>query len=291
MASDAFRSHPAPRDGTFINPTTVRSPVCIKELHMLGRYLFAATLLLAVALAARAAEDEKAGANDNRPPDGFTALFNGHDLTGWQGAVDIGARAKATPEELAKKQEGANKLMAETWTVKDGILVQTPKVIEVKGKTGKTEMGKTGVNLQTAKDYGDFEFMVDWKIEKAGDSGIYLRGTPQVQIWDSENLPASIREVDAHTGSGGLWNNPKGSKGKQPLKNADKPVGQWNTFHIVMRGDKVTVKLNGELVVDDAPLAPYKAFGFDKLPEKGPIELQYHGDKLWFKNVYIKELK
>jgi 3-keto-disaccharide hydrolase len=250
---------------------------------MLSRCLSAATLLLGVALTSRAAEDEKAGANDNRAPDGFTALFNGHDLIGWQGAVDIGARAKATPEELAKKQEPANKLMAETWIVKDGILVQTPKV-DAKGK-------KSGVNLQTAKDYGDFDLMVDWKIEKAGDSGIYLRGTPQVQIWDSDNLPASIREVDAHTGSGGLWNNPKGSKGKQPLKNADKPVGQWNTFHIVMRGDKVTVKLNGELVVDDAPLAPYKAFGFDKLPEKGPIELQYHGDKLWFKNVYIKELK
>jgi hypothetical protein len=274
-----------------INPTTVRPPVRTKELHMLVRCLSAAMLLFGVALAAGAAEDEKASANDNKPPTGFTALFNGHDLTGWQGAVDIGTRGKATPDDLAKKQEAANKLMAETWMVKDGIIIQTPKIIEVKGKSGKTETRKTGLNLQTAKDYGDFEFMVDWKIEKSGDSGIYLRGTPQVQVWDSDNLPESIREADAHTGSGGLWNNPKGSKGKQPLKNADKPVGQWNTFHIVMRGDKVTVKLNGEVVVDDAPLAPYKAFGFDKLPEKGPIELQYHGDKLWFKNVYIKELK
>jgi len=259
---------------------------------MLVRCLSAAMLLLGVALTVRAVEDEKAGANDNKPPAGFTALFNGHDLTGWQGAVDIGVRAKATPDDLAKKLEAANKLMAETWMVKDGIIIQTPKIIEVKGKSGKTEMRKTGLNLQTAKDYGDFEFMVDWKIEKAGDSGIYLRGTPQVQIWDSDNLPPNpILKIDSHTGSGGLWNNPAGSKGKQPLKNADKPVGQWNTFHIVMHGDKVTVKLNGEVVVDDAPLAPYKAFGFDKLPEKGPIELQYHGDMLWFKNIYIKELK
>jgi hypothetical protein len=57
-----------------------------------------------------------------------------------------------------------------------------------------------------------------------------------------------------------------------------------------MKGANVTVYLNGELVVDNRPLAAYKAFN-DKLPEKGPIELQYHGDKLWFKNIYIKELK
>ena len=249
---------------------------------MSKRLLLTLAASMLIAPTVRADDEEKAGPHDNKPPEGFQLLFNGKDLEGWQGAVDIGVRSKAPPEKIAERQAAANKLAAETWTVKNGILVQSPKV-DAAGK-------KAGLNLQTAKDYGDFEFMVDWKIEKAGDSGIYLRGTPQVQIWDSDNLSPNLKE-DFHTGSGGLWNNPKGSKGKQPSKKADKPVGEWNTFHITMRGDKVTVKLNGEVVVDDAPLAPYKGFGFDKLPERGPIELQYHGDKLWFKNIYIKELK
>jgi hypothetical protein len=227
-------------------------------------------------------------AENNKPPEGFTALFNGKDLANWQGAVDIKARATLKQEQLDARQKAANISMNETWKVVDGVLVHTPKVDE-KGK-------KSGVSLQTVKDYGDFEFHVDWKIEKAGDSGLYLRGNPQVQIWDSDNLPESLKAVDGGTGSGGLWNNPlpKGvdpkSIGKMPLKRADKPVGEWNTFKIVMKGDKVTIHLNGELVIDKAPLANYWDKG-KPLPETGPIELQYHGDKLWFKNIYIKELK
>ena len=95
---------------------------------------------------------------------------------------------------------------------------------------------------------------MDWKIEKKGDSGIYLRGQPQIQIWDSDNLAANLK-ADAGKGSGGLWNNPAGDKAKQPLKKADKPVGEWNTFHITMVGDEVTMKLNGELVVDQGQAA------------------------------------
>jgi hypothetical protein len=117
---------------------------------------------------------------------------------------------------------------------------------------------------------------VDWKIGKKGDSGIYLRGNPQVQIWDNKE------------GSGGLYNNQKNPS--KPLKFADRPVGQWNTFHIIMRGDKVTVHLNGVLVVDNTPLENYWQRG-QPLPAVGPIELQHHGDPLWFKNIYIKELK
>ena len=127
----------------------------------------------------------------------------------------------------------------ENWTVKDGVIHCS---------------GKGGVSLQTAKDYGNFELLVDWKIEKGGDSGIYLRGQPQVQIWDSDNLAKGL-EADAGKGSGGLWNNPAGDKAKQPLKKADKPVGEWNTFHITMVGDEVTIKLNGELVVDQGQAA------------------------------------
>ena len=121
-----------------------------------------------------------AQAADNTPPPGFTALFNGKDLTGWKGLVaNPPARARMSPERLAKAKEAADKLMREHWKVEDGVLVYD---------------GKAN-NLCTAKDYGDFEMFVDWKIGKGGDSGIYLRGSPQVQIWDNK------------IGSGGLYNN------------------------------------------------------------------------------------
>jgi hypothetical protein len=221
-----------------------------------------------------------ATAADNTPPEGFVALFNGKDLDGWKGHIDMKERATVTGSALEQLQAARNALRDETWSVKDGVIHHVPKVVEVKGK-----QQKRGVSLQTVKDYGDFELLVDWKIEKAGDSGLYLRGQPQVQIWDSDNLSDSeILKPDWHTGSGGLWNNPL------PLKKADKPVGEWNTFRIVMKGDKVTIHLNGELVVDNAPLANYWEKG-KPLPATGPIELQYHGDNLWFKNIYIKELK
>jgi hypothetical protein len=214
---------------------------------------------LALAAPAARADEDKAGPRDNLPPPGFTALFNGKDLTGWQGLVELPQRKKLSPEGLAKKQEEANRKYLPHWTVKDGILTYDGK----------------GQSLQTAKDYGNVELYVDWKIEKKGDSGIYLRGNPQVQIWDNPE------------GSGGLYNNKKHPS--KPLKFADKPVGQWNTFHIIMKADRVTVFLNGVKVVDDTPLENYWERG-QPLPARGPIELQHHGDRLWFKNIYIKEL-
>jgi Domain of Unknown Function (DUF1080) len=222
-----------------------------------------------------AQEQDKAGPNDNKAPEGFTLLFNGKDRTNWQAQIPLGQLLKLTPEAREKLQKEGDADVLPHWTVNDGILV-------LDGKKGKYAW-----NLGTVKDYGDFELMVDWKIGKKADSGIYLRGLPQVQIWDSDNLAANLKE-DWGTGSGGLWNNPKGNKGKQPLKKADKPVGEWNTFKIAMKGDNVTVHLNGELVVDDAPINPY--WGLKEVPKTGPLELQYHGDKLSFKNIYIREL-
>jgi hypothetical protein len=209
---------------------------------------------------------EKAGPKDNMPPSGFTALFNGKDLTDWQGLVAINKRKKMSKEQYEDTVKKATEKAMKHWTVKDG-------VIHYDGKDN---------NLQTAKDYGNFEMYVDWKIEPSGDSGIYLRGNPQVQIWDinGKNNPKKI-------GSGGLYNNQKNPK--DPLMVADNPVGQWNTFHIVMKGDKVTVKLNGKLVVDNTPLENYWEKG-KALPDRGPIELQHHNDPLWFKNIYVKEL-
>jgi len=249
---------------------------------------FAALTLLAAAVSLAALP---ACGADNKAPVGFTALFNGKDLTGWKGHTTMAERAKQKPEDLDKLQSDRTKAALEQWSVQDGAIHLTPPK-------------KGGVSLVTDKDYGDFELMLDWKIEKNGDSGLYLRGQPQVQIWDSENSPGA-RGVDKNTGSGGLWNNPlpaeaanskddkvlleAGKKiGKISLKKADKPVGEWNTFHIVVKGDEVTVKLNGELVVDKAKLLNY----WDRskpVPDKGPIELQFHGDPLWFKNIYVKE--
>jgi len=201
-------------------------------------------------------------AKDNTPPEGFTALFNGKDLTGWQGLVELPKRDK-DPEKYAAQIKAANEKYLPHWTVKDG-------VINYDGK---------GQSLQTVKDYGDFEMLVDWKIPPKGDSGIYLRGNPQVQIWDPEK--------NKGIGSGGLYNNKPPNN--NPLKLADKPIGEWNHFRIVMKGDKVSVWLNEVLVVDNIPLENYWKKG-DPLPEKGPIELQHHGDHLEFKNIYIKEL-
>jgi len=203
-------------------------------------------------------------AADNTPPPGFVALFNGKDLTGWKGLVaSPPARAKMTPQQLAAAQKKADERMRAHWKVEDGALVFDGR----------------GDSLCTAKDYGDFEMYVDYKILRRGDSGIYLRGSPQVQIWDPEDNPE---------GSGGLYNNEKNPR--KPLKRADKPVGQWNTLRIKMVGEKVSVWLNGELVVDNVVLENYWDRAKPIYPT-GQIELQNHGNTLWFKNIYIRELK
>ena len=226
-----------------------------------------ASFTLALALTATwSGAGEKAGPNDNTPPKGFTALFNGKDLTNWQGLVPINKKAKMSKDEYADAVKKANEKFLPHWKVENGIITYDGK----------------GNNLQTVKDYGNFELYVDWKIEPSGDSGIYLRGNPQVQIWDIKG-----KNNKKGIGSGGLYNNQKNPS--KPLVVADNPAGQWNTFHIVMIGDKVTIKLNGKIVVDGTPLENYWERG-QPLPTRGPIELQHHGDRLWFKNIYVKEL-
>lgn len=212
------------------------------------------------------------------PPPGFTPLFNGKDLTGWQGNTTMKDRATLPADKLAEKQKDQNDLLPKFWTVEGGNIVCLGK-----------KNGNKGVSLQTAKDYGNFQLLVDWKIEPKGDSGIYLRGQPQVQIWDSDTLEPVRFAADLHKGSGGLWNNPVDVPGKIPSKKMDKPVGEWNTFDITVIDDKVTVKLNGEVVVDKGILVNNWEKG-KPTPKTGPIELQFHGDPLWFRNVYVKEL-
>lgn len=199
---------------------------------------------------------------------GFVSLFNGVDFTGWEGLVkDPIARNKMSAKQLAKEQAIANEQMMKDWFVKDG-------VIGFKGEGYN--------NICTLKDYGDFEMLVDWKITNGGDSGIYLRGTPQVQIWDI----ARVKD-GAQVGSGGLYNNQLHES--KPLQVADNPIDEWNTFRITMIGDRVTVYLNGVLVTDHTVLENY----WDRskaIFAKEAIELQAHGEDLGFRNIFVREI-
>ncbi|MEZ4971116.1 MAG: DUF1080 domain-containing protein [Flavobacteriaceae bacterium] len=199
---------------------------------------------------------------------GFVSIFNGKDFTGWEGLVKNPiARSKMSARKLADEQAKANEQMMRDWYIEDG-------VIGFKGEGYN--------NICTIKDYGDFEMLVDWKITNGGDSGIYLRGTPQVQIWDT-----ALVKVGAQVGSGGLYNNQKHES--KPLVVADNPVDEWNTFRIKMVGERVTVHLNGVLVTDNVVLENY----WDRKQAifvKEAIELQAHGEDLGFRNIYVREI-
>jgi hypothetical protein len=205
-------------------------------------------------------------------PEGFVPLFNGENLSGWKGLMikpndNPAKRAKLSKDEYAKQQAIADDSMKKHWHVVDGVLY--------------FDGGKGGHSLATGLDYGDFEMLVDWKLMHAnGDSGIYLRGSPQVQIWD----PAFTK---VKVGSGGLYNNEKNPSNPKVI--ADKPIGQWNTFRIKMVGEKVTVHLNGKLVVDNVTLENY----WDRkqpIFSREQIELQCHGNPVCFRNVFIREI-
>ena len=199
---------------------------------------------------------------------GYVPMFNGKDLTGWKGLVgNPVTRAKMTEKELASKQIEANAKALKNWSVKDNSIV----------------FNGAGDNLCSEKQYGDFEMIVDWRITKKGDSGIYLRGSPQVQIWDTSRV-----EVGAQVGSGGLYNNAKYRS--TPLKVADNPIGDWNHFYIKMIGEKVTVYLNGVLVVDNVTLENYWDRSIPIFP-KDAIELQAHGTDLAFRDIYVNEIQ
>jgi hypothetical protein len=209
---------------------------------------------------------------------GFHSLYNGLDLRGW----------KQVPGN-----EGH-------WRAKDWIL----------DYDGKSQASGEDKNLWTERAFGDFVLMVDWRLARepklefvpvvlpdgsqavddrgapravavmdAGDSGIYLRGTSkgQVNIW---SWPV---------GSGELWGYrtditvpAEVRRAATPILNADSPPGQWNRFEITAKGDRVTVKLNGQTVIRAAQLPG--------LPAKGPLALQHHGDPVQFANIYLREL-
>jgi hypothetical protein len=209
--------------------------------------------------------------------EGFVSLYSGVDLGGWRD--EPGHRGH--------------------WQPQDWILAYD----------GKSEA--TNKHLWTAKEFGDFTFIVDWRFTRkpekksvpvllptgdyatnadgsrqlvevpdAGDSGIYLRGGPKAEI----NL------WSWPIGSGEVWGYrsdtnqpPEVRAAVTPRVRADRPPGQWNRFVITLRGDRLTVALNDQTVIENARLPG--------LPPRGPIGLQHHGDPIEFANLYVKELQ
>ncbi len=197
---------------------------------------------------------------------GFAPLYTGVDLAGW----------KADPANDGH------------WTPRDWVL-------DYDGK---------GKDLWSQKEYGDFVLIADWKftrkpVEKenlvidadgndtgqkqktmdAGDSGIYLRGNSksQVNLWC---WPAGSGEVYGYRTDKAM--SAEVRKGVTPKVNADHKPGQWNRIIITMKGDRLTVLMNGKTVIENAQLPG--------VPARGPIALQNHGDPIQFANIYIKEL-
>lgn len=199
----------------------------------------------------------------------LSPIFNGKNLSDWHGNnPHTTSKAKEGPEASVAAQQEEFKAH---WSVKDGALVNDGH----------------GPYATTDKDYGDIEFTVDYKTVAKADSGIYLRGTPQVQIWDHTNEAAF--KHGAELGSGGLWNNNKDNPGKNPLVLADKAFGEWNQFQIRQLGARTWVWLNFKLVVDGAVMDNF----WDRttpLPAKGPIHLQTHGGEIIWKNITLREV-
>ena len=207
------------------------------------------------------------------PPAGFTSLYNGKDLSGWWGADTEDPRKymALSPEEFAKKHDNSLTNINAHWKADGEMLVNDGH----------------GLFLTTDKYFGDIELLVDYKTVPKADSGVYLRGVPQVQIWDYTEKAKF--ELGADKGSGGLWNNSPGAPGKDPLVLADKPFGEWNAVRILMMGAKVSVWLNGKLVVDRATLENY----YDRttpIPARGPIQLQTHGGEIRWRQILIRDI-
>ena len=216
-------------------------------------------------------------------------MYNGQDLRGWKGLVaNPVKRRQLSADTLALLQVKADEIMRSGW--------------EAKGE--ELHFTGHGDNLCSVKDYQDFEMYVDWKIEKDGDAGLYLRGSPQVQIWDHTN--EKDFKHGCQKGSGGLWNNSPGKPGKDPLVLADKPAGEWNHCQITCCGPKIDVVLNGQPVTsfdmtlwrsgtenpDGSKMPPWLNKPLSSHPTKGAIGLQgkHGGAPIWFRNIKIKPL-
>ncbi|MBI3874620.1 MAG: DUF1080 domain-containing protein [Verrucomicrobia bacterium] len=237
--------------------------------------------LFTLATAALVIAAPSARAQLNQPPAGFTPLFNGKDLAGWRGGTTFDHR------KLLAMTEDDRKAQIEKWTKTMFVVSEKTGKPHWHAENGELVNDGFGDYASTEKDYGDFELLVDYKTVPLADSGLYLRGCPQVQIWDYTEKAKF--KLGADKGSGGLWNNSPGAPGKDPLVLADKPFGEWNHFRVLMTGSRVSVWLNEKLVVDHAILENF----YDRklpVPVKGPIQLQTHGGEIRWRNVFVREI-
>ncbi len=213
-------------------------------------------------------------ARQNAPEQGVEPLFNGRDLTGWHGMEQISpykleAMSKAERDEMIEK---SNRELAAHWRVEGNEIVNDGQ----------------GPFLTTDRDFGDIELTLEYKTVPKADSGIYLRGCPQVQIWDTTEAGGKWKS-GADKGSGGLWNNSESAPGKYPRVYADRPFGQWNDLRIIQVGERTTVFLNGSLVVDHARMENFWDLS-KPLPRRGPIQLQTHGGEIRWRNIQVREI-
>jgi len=217
---------------------------------------------------------DAAPAGDGTLPAGFRPLFNGKDLTGWHGMPHF------DPRELAKMEPDARKAKIDEWTAdaKQHWSVDNGELVN----------DGNGAYLTTDDEFGDYELLIDYKTVPLADSGIYLKSTPQVQIWD-HTKEGGKWDRGADKGSGGLWNNNDGNPGKYPTVLADKPFGEWNSFRILQVGARTTVWLNGQEVVHHALLDNFWDRKSPLFP-KGPIQLQTHGGEIRWRNIAIREI-
>ena len=238
---------------------------------------FTASVLLGLTISASAAEN-----------DGFVSLFNGKDFTGWKvpegdnghwkvlnGVIDYDAESEAKEEKsLVSQKEYGDYILRMDWRIKE-----TPYI-----NPNVPYILPDGTH---AKDVNGKELKLSLP---DSDSGVYVRGSArhQVNIWCWP------------IGSGEMYGvrmdrsvPPELRAAVTPRTQADKPVGQWNTFEITVRGKTVTVALNGKTVISGATLPD--------LPARGPVVLQHHGGKrdgkwtsppalVQFRNIAIKEL-
>jgi hypothetical protein len=230
------------------------------------------TLLALLALSAALGAP---GASRERVPGGFRARCKGKALTGWYGRPHEDPRAAwalppvAQALERSKHREDFEK----HWKVQDGALVNDGD----------------GPYATTTDEFGDVELRLEYRTVAKADSGVYLRGNPQVQIWDTTEAGGKSN-LGAGFGSGALWNNSLGAPGKDPLVKADRPFGQWNSLRIVQVGERTWVWLNDKATVVGSRMENY----WDrKLPlwPKGPIQLQTHGGEIRWRNVIARDIQ
>lgn len=270
LASWANRSRPSgPRQASDARGQTTRP----RRAWTFARACSTAAILAASIALLGGSSQLRAADGEPTPPEGFRAIFNGKDLTGW-----YGLNPHAVPKEPGEKRDAALQKQREEfsqhWRVENGELVNIG----------------TGPYATTEEEFGDIEFLIEYKTVPKADSGIYLRGNPQVQIWDTNQVfdPKNPTRRP-HLGSGGLFNNPHSTLGRDPILLADKPFGEWNQFKIRLVGDRTWVWLNTRLVVEGAPFANF----WDKdqpFPVKGPIMLQTHGGEIRWRNLFVRDI-